>query len=100
MLPSSEVSPTMMSQLRVDLLTLTPWRCTTSGRDAMASWSLFCTWAQARSGSVPGAKVSSTRPAPEASLLADMYSILSNPVIFCSMIWTTLFSTVSAEAPG
>jgi len=29
-----------------------------------------------------------------------MYSSLSKPVIFCSMICTTLFSTVSAEAPG
>ena len=66
----------------------------------MASWSLFCTWDQARSGSVPGAKVSSILPAPEESLVADMYSSLSNPVIFCSMIWTTLSSTVWAEAPG
>ncbi len=62
----------MSSQFRVDLLTLTPERCTVSGRLAMASCSLFCTWAQARSGSVPGAKVSSMRPAPEASLVADM----------------------------
>ena len=84
----------------MDLLTLTPWRCTTSGRLAMASWSLFCTWAQARSGSVPGAKVSSTREAPAESLVADRYSILSKPVIFCSMICVTLFSTVSADAPG
>ena len=67
---------------------------------AMASWSLFCTWAQARSGSVPGAKVSSILPAPDASLLPDMYSSLSKPVIFCSMTWVTLFSTVSADAPG
>jgi hypothetical protein len=66
----------------------------------MASCSLFCTWAQARSGSVPGAKVSSILGAPDASLVADMYNNLSNPVIFCSMICTTLFSTVSAEAPG
>ena len=84
----------------MDLLTLTPWRWTTSGRLAMASCSLFCTWAQARSGSVPGAKVSSMRDAPDESLVADRYSILSKPVIFCSMIWVTLFSTVSAEAPG
>ncbi len=66
----------------------------------MASWSLFCTWAQARSGSVPGAKVSWVREAPAESLVADRYSILSKPVIFCSMICVTLFSTVSAEAPG
>ena len=33
-------------------------------------------------------------------LVACMYSSLSKPVIFCSMIWVTVFSTVSAEAPG
>ena len=66
----------------------------------MASWSLFCTWAQARSGSVPGANVNSTRDAPDDSLVAERYSILSKPVIFCSMICVTLFSTVSADAPG
>ena len=45
--------------------------------------------------------VNYSRSASEAeSLVADTYSILSNPVIFCSMIWVTLFSTVSAEAPG
>ncbi len=86
MLPSSEVRPTINSQLRVDLLTLMPWLCTTSGRLAMASWSLFCTCAQARSGSVPGAKVNSMRDDPDESLVADRYSILSKPVIFCSMI--------------
>ncbi len=72
----------------------------TSGRLAMASCSLFCTWDQARSGSVPGAKVNSMRDAPEELLLADRYSILSKPVIFCSMICVTLSSTVFAEAPG
>ena len=38
---------------------------------AMASWSLFCTLDQARSGSVPGAKVNSTREPPAESLVAD-----------------------------
>ncbi len=37
---------------------------------------------------------------PDESLVADKYSILSKPVIFCSMICVTLFSTVSADAPG
>jgi len=37
---------------------------------------------------------------PDESLLLDMYSILSRPVICCSMICVTLFATVSAEAPG
>src|SRR5450756_1233948 len=84
----------------MDLLTITPWRCTTCGRLAMASWSLFCTCAQARSGSVPGAKVSSIREEPDESLVEERYSILSKPVIFCSMICVILFSTVSADAPG
>ena len=71
MLPSSEVRPTIISQLRVDLLTLTPERWTTSGRLAMASWSLFWTLDQATSGSVPGAKVSSTREAPDEELVPE-----------------------------
>jgi len=71
MLPSSEIRPTIISQFRVDLLTLTPWAATTSGRFAMASCSLFCTCAHARSGSVPGAKVSSMRDCPDESLTAE-----------------------------
>ena len=66
----------------------------------MASWSLFCTLVQAMSGSVPGLKVNSMREEPDASLVPERYSMSSNPVIFCSMIWVTLFSTVCAEAPG
>ena len=73
---------------------------TDSGRLDVASWSLFCTCDQAMSGSVPASKVSSMRDEPDESLVADMYRRLSNPVIFDSMIWVTLFSTVSAEAPG
>ena len=84
----------------MDLLTRTPCFWTTSGRLGSASCSLFWTLAQARSGSVPGAKVRVIWADPEASLVADMYSMSANPVIFCSMIWTTVFSTVSAEAPG
>jgi len=70
----------------VDLLTWTPERCTTSGKFAMASWSLFLHLGPGEVRSVPGAKVSSILPAPDASLVADMYNNLSNPVIFCSMI--------------
>ena len=40
------------------------------------------------------------REAPEESLVPEIYSMSSKPVIFCSMICVTLFSTVSAEAPG
>lgn len=37
----------------------------------MANCSLFCTLDQAMSGSVPAAKVSSTREAPEEELVPD-----------------------------
>jgi len=53
----------------------------------------------ARSGSVPGAKVSSMRAEPDESLVAERYSIWSRPVIFCSMIWVTLFPR-SLPRPG
>jgi hypothetical protein len=82
------------------LLTSTPERCTSSGRLAVASWSLFWTLDQAMSGSVPGSKVSSSLAWPEEELSPLRYKSPSRPVIFCSMIWVTVFSTVSAEAPG
>jgi len=50
--------------------------------------------------SVPGAKVNWMRELPAELLVAEKYSILSKPVICCSMICVTVFSTVSAEAPG
>ena len=49
---------------------------------------------------MPGLNVNSMREEPDESLVADRYNKSSKPVIFCSMIWVTLFSTVSAEAPG
>ncbi len=71
MLPSSETRPTSISQFLVALPTVIPCRCTVSGRLAMASWSLFCTLDQARSGSVPGAKVRVMRAEPAESLVED-----------------------------
>ena len=56
----------------MDLLTRTPCRWTTSGSIGMASCSLFCTFDQARSGSVPGAKVRVRDPVPDESLVALM----------------------------
>ena len=70
----------------------------TSGIRRMSSSPLFVTM-RARQLS-PGAKVSVSDAPPEESDVALMYSILSRPVIFCSMIWVTLSSTVLAEAPG
>ena len=40
------------------------------------------------------------RELPAELLVAEKYSMLSKPVICCSMICVTVFSTVSAEAPG
>jgi len=53
--------------LRVDLETVTPCFWTESGSDGSASWSLFWTFDQARSGSVSGVKVSVTSALPEES---------------------------------
>ena len=49
---------------------------------------------------MPALNVNSMREEPDESLVEDRYNKSSNPVIFCSMIWVTLFSTVSAEAQG
>jgi len=61
-----------MRKLRVDLETRRPVRWITSGRLGMASCSLFWTFAQARSGSVPGSKVRVSEADPAASLVDDM----------------------------
>gem|GEM_PF-6703137 len=71
MLPSSEMRFMIMSQFLVALPTVTPWRCTVSGRLVIASCSLFWTLAQARSGSVPGVKVRVMRELPEESLVEE-----------------------------
>ena len=56
----------------MDLLTVTPVLWTVLGRLDIANWSLFWTLAQARSGSVPGLKVSSRRLPPDESLVPAM----------------------------
>jgi hypothetical protein len=45
-------------------------------------------------------KVISSLASPEDELEPLKYNMPSRPVIFCSMIWVTVFSTVSADAPG
>ena len=52
------------------------------------------------SGSVPELKVMVTETDPLESLVEAMYSMPSRPVIACSMICVTEFSTACAEAPG
>ena len=61
---------------------------------------MFCTFAHAMSGSVPGANVSVIWAVPDESPVEYMYSIRSIPVIVVSIGWITLLSTVAAEAPG
>ena len=72
MLPSWETNATTMRKPLRDLLTLTPWRCTSCGSSGIASCSLFCTCTCAMSGSVPDSKVSVTVALPEAWLVEDM----------------------------
>ena len=67
---------------------------------ASASCSLFCTCTCAMSGFVPGANVSVMVAGPESSVVDDRYSKWSSPLICCSITCVTVFSTVSADAPG
>ncbi len=84
----------------LDLLTLTPWRCTSCGSRLIAPCSLFCTCTWAVSGSVPISKVRVTLARPLDSLVEEKYSRPSRPFMFCSMICTTESCTTEAEAPG
>ena len=52
------------------------------------------------SGFVPASKVTVMDTRPVESDVDDMYIRPSRPVMFCSMICVTVFSIVSAEAPG
>jgi hypothetical protein len=72
MLPSWETNAITMRKPLRDLVTLTPWRCTSCGSSGIASCSLFCTCTCAMSGSVPDSKVSVTVALPEAWLVDDM----------------------------
>src|SRR5471032_821332 len=100
MLLSSETKPATIRKSLVDLLTRKPVCCTSAGRREVATCSLFCTWTWAMSGSVPGAKVMVVVDWPVSSLIDDIYSRLSMPLICCSITWITVFCMVSAEAPG
>ena len=100
MLPSVETNAIANRKLLLDFVTLEPSCCTACGNSGVASCSLFCTCTCAISGLVPAAKVSVVVAVPESSELDDRYSRWSSPLICCSITCTTVFSTVSAEAPG
>jgi hypothetical protein len=72
MLPSREMNATTIRKPLRDLVTLTPWRCTSCGNSGMASCSLFCTCTCAMSGLVPLAKVRVIEAPPEESLVDAM----------------------------
>ncbi len=100
MASSEETKAYIWRKLSATLVTVTPCRVTSSGREDMASWSLFCTCICATSGLVSGSKVRRMETCPAASLVEWMYKSPSMPLSFCSMIWVTVSSSVSAEAPG
>ena len=100
MLPSVETKPTMRKKFLVALLTLMPWAVTSAGNCASASCSLFCTCTWAMLGSVPCLKVQSISIVPFDWVEEEMYSSPSSPESCCWIGLTTVWSTVSAEAPG
>src|SRR5271169_350275 len=100
MLLSLDTKPAINRYPLLDLVTLMPACCTCGGSNGVASCSLFCTCTCAMSELVPAAKVSVVVAVPESSELDEIYNRLSNPLICCSITCTTVFSTVSAEAPG
>ena len=66
--PSRDTRPIMTRNTLPVFVTRTPCRCTSCGRRGSASWSLFCTWTCAMSGSVPASKVRITCALPAESL--------------------------------
>jgi len=72
MFGSSETSATIMRKLEALLLTVMPWRCTSSGKRGVARESLFCTCTWAMSGSVSESKVRVMEAWPKESLVDDM----------------------------
>ena len=100
MLLSLDTKPAISRYPLLDWVTRMPACWTCAGSNGVASCSLFCTCTCAMSGLVPAAKVSVVVAVPESSALDDIYSRLLSPLICCSITCTTVFSTVSAEAPG
>src|SRR5258706_15198421 len=100
MLLSLDTKPAASRYPLLDLVTRMPVCCTCAGSNGVASCSLFCTCTCAMSGLVPAAKVSVMVAWPESKELDEKYDRRSRPLICCSITCTTVFSTVSAEAPG
>src|ERR1700730_11604986 len=100
MLLSLDTKPAASRYPLLDLVTRMPVCCTCAGSNGVASCNLFCTCTCAMSGLVPAAKVSVVVAWPESSALDERYSRWSSPLICCSITCTTVFSTVSAEAPA
>src|SRR4029453_7553290 len=78
----------------------TPVRCTASGRNGSARFTRFCTSTCASSGLVPISKYAVIVVFPDELDDDSMYSMLSAPLICCSIGDATLVATTSADAPG
>ena len=96
---SEDTNAYIWRKLSATLVTVSPCRVTSSGREEVASWSLFCTCICATSGLVSGSKVRRMDTCPALSLVELMYIRPSMPLSFCSMTCVTVSSSVCAEAP-
>ena len=82
------------------LRTVTPRRCTSSGRRGVATETRFCTSTCAISTSVPGLNTTLMFSVPSPTDCEVMYSMLSTPFTSCSIGVATVSASTSAEAPG
>ncbi len=90
----------IIRKLLIDLSTRTPSDCTMLGKRGVARASRFCTSTWARSGLVPGSKVTVNSPLPVAEADDDMYIRPSAPLISRSISCSTESVRVCAVAPG
>jgi hypothetical protein len=82
------------------LRTVTPSRCTSSGRRGTATETRFCTSTCAVSTSVPGLNTTLIVSVPSPTDCELMYSMLSTPFTSCSIGVATVCASTSADAPG
>jgi len=84
----------------VDLLTVTPMRCTSCGSFGVACATRFCTSTCALSTSVPSLKVTVSVITPSLVACENWYSMPSTPVIACSSGPATVSAMTCGFAPG
>src|SRR3954470_16388329 len=84
----------------VDLLTVTPMRCTSCGNFGVACATRFCTSTCALSTSVPSLNVTVSVITPSLVACENWYSMSSTPVIACSSGPATVSAITFGFAPG